>query len=309
MDTAETETRPAPQADPADAASTATASAACAACGELLAGPYCYACGERAPRPGDESLAAFLREQFHEVTSADGRLWRTVRALFVPGKLTDEYLGGRRGLYARPVRIFLVANVALFFALSGSDGTLLKGPLTTHFGAALYGDAARTMTDERAERWGVPADEFEAAFDRQASALAPSLVGVLIPAFALLLAVTTWWADGSGVRHVVLATHTVAAFIALTFVLMLALELALAGVRWAAGNPRWADSMDPVLIPLMGVTFVVYLGAAVRRVYGVPVWAAAAVGVVLGTVGFAFAFWCFRLVLFFVTLWTLDPPI
>ena len=308
MDIAETETRAAPRTDLADLASTAAASTACAACGEALAGPYCHACGERAPHPGDESLVAFLREQVREVTSADGRLWRTVRALFVPGKLTVEYLGGRRGLYARPVRVFLVVNVALFFALSGSDGTILKGPLTTHFGATLYGDEARALADSRAERWGVPADEFEAAFDRQASALAPSLVGVLVPAFALLLAVTTWWADGSGVRHVVLATHTVAAFIALTFVLMLALEFVLAGVRWAAGSPRWADSMDPFLLPIMGLSFVVYLGTAVRRVYGVSVWAAAAVGVVLGTVGFAFAFWCFRLALFFVTFWTLDPP-
>ena len=31
-------------------------------------------------------------------------------------------------------------------------------------------------------------------------------------------------------------------------------------------------------------------------------------GLFAGTVGFAFAFWCFRLALFFVTFWTLDPP-
>ena len=226
----------------------------------------------------------------------------------MPGKLTDEYLDGRRGLYARPVRIFLVVNVALFFALSGSDGTILKGPLTSHFGATLYGDEARALADSRAERWGVPADEFEAAFDRQASALAPSLVGVLIPAFALLFAVVTWGAGGSGVRHVVLATHAVAAFIALAFVLMATLDVGLAVLRRALDDPPWADSMDPVLIPLLVGSFIVYLGVAVGRVYGLPAWRAALSGVLLGTVGFAFAFWCFRLALFFVTFWTLDPP-
>ena len=88
---------------------------ACAACDEPFAGTYCHACGERRPRPDDESLAHVLREQFHEVTSADGRPWRTLQGLFIPGGLTDEYFAGRRGLYVRPVRIFLVANILFFF--------------------------------------------------------------------------------------------------------------------------------------------------------------------------------------------------
>ena len=294
-------TEPAALADPEPGA-------ACAACGATLEGPYCHACGERRRRPEDESLGHFLREQFREVTSADGRLWRTLRALFVPGKLTAEYFVGRRGLYVRPVRIFLVVNIALFFALSGSDGTLLKGPLRTHYGAAVYGETARELAAGRAERWGLPMPAFEAAFDRQASALAPSLVGALVPAFALVLALAMWPASGPGLRHVVLATHAVSAFVALTFLYMVVLDAGLTVARWVADHPPWADSMDPVLLPLMGLSFVAYLGVAVRRVYRVPAWAAAVAGLLAGTVGFAFAFWCFRLALFVVTLWTLDAP-
>ena len=290
-------------------------------------GRYCSACGERAVRAEDESLAAFLREQFHEVTSADGKLWRTVKALVVPGKLTEEYLSGRRGLYVRPIRIFLVFNVVLFFALSGSDGTILKGPLRTHYGAAVYGDAARALANAESARWDAAADEarveqaradgdgarafvpdYETAFDAHAQALAPSLVGVLIPGFSLLLSVFLWPARASGIRHVVFATHLVAAMIALAFVLMISLEAALNFVRRVWNSPLWADSMDPILIPLMLLAFITYIGVAVRRVYRVPTWGAAVSSLFLGTVGFAFAFWCFRLVLFGVTLWTLDLP-
>lgn len=263
------------------------------------------ACGERAVRPEDESLVAFLREQALEVTSADGRLWRTVKALFVPGKLTEEYLDGRRSLYVRPVRIFLVLNVILFFALSGSKGTILKGPLRTHYGATLYGEATQALVAAKARRWGMPMAEFEATFDAKAQALAPSLIGVRIPAFALLFAVLLWPARASGIRHVVLATHVVAALIATVFALMVSLDIGLALVRRVWNDPTWADSMDPVLLPLMAGAFVAYIGAAVRRVYRLPLWAA---GIVLGTAGFAFAFWCFRLVLFAVTFWTLDAP-
>lgn len=45
-----------------------------AACAVPLVGPFCHACGERHPTPDDERLGPFLHEQFHEVTSADGRL-------------------------------------------------------------------------------------------------------------------------------------------------------------------------------------------------------------------------------------------
>lgn len=79
-----TEPVPAPEAEP------------CVTCGTTLEGAYCHTCGERRLDLEDEALRHFLRDQFHEVTSADGRLWRTLKALFVPGKLTDEYVRGRR---------------------------------------------------------------------------------------------------------------------------------------------------------------------------------------------------------------------
>ena len=56
-------------------------------------------------------------------------MWRTVRALFVPGKLTVEYFSGRRSLYLRPVRVFLILNILFFFVLSGAGGSTFRGPL------------------------------------------------------------------------------------------------------------------------------------------------------------------------------------
>ena len=279
----------------------------CAACHAPVAGRYCAACGERRPEPEDERLGPFLREQFHEVTSADGKLWRTIKGLFVPGKLTEEYFSGRRGLFARPVRIFLVVNVVLFFLMSGNSGTIIKGPLRTHFGAAVYGSVAERMALARAAVWDLDLDGIAAAFDAHATALAPSLLGVMIPAFALLFAVGMWPVRASGVRHLVLATHTVAAFMCGSLLLMLAFSLgmnlidSLLGVRF--------ESVDPVMVPVLIVVQCVYLGFSVRRVYGVGTAYATVAGALLGTLGFAFAFWLYRLVLFFVTFWTLGEPV
>ncbi len=55
----------------------------------------------------------------------DGKLWRTVVPLLVrPGFLTNEYLGGRRSHYVRPVRLYLTASVLLFFLISLLPGSL-----------------------------------------------------------------------------------------------------------------------------------------------------------------------------------------
>ena len=279
----------------------------CAACAEALTGPYCASCGERRLRPEDESLWRFLREQAHEVTSADGKLWRTFKALFVPGQLTADYLAGRRGLYPRPVRVFLVLNVVLFFYFSGNSGTMVKGPLGAHLGAPLYGDAARTTVESRLERTGVSAEQFEVAFDAKAETLAPSLIGTMVPAFAVLFALVMWRKRASGVRHLVLATHTVTAIMATMLVLMTVISVAFAaakGVGWQPTN----DSIDPVLVPSFLTLFSAYLAVSFRRVYQTAwPWSVVA-GVLVGTVGLFAALVVYQAVLFVVTLQTLDLP-
>ena len=285
---------------------TDAAAPACAACGAPVAGRFCGGCGEARPSPDDERLLPFLRDQFHEVTSADGKLWRTVKALFVPGKLTAEFFGGRRGLYVRPVRIFLVVNVVLFFLMSGNSGTILKGPLQSHVGASVYGATAERLTRARAATLGMDRESYAAAFDLHATSLAPSLLGVLVPGLALVLWLLLLPRRASGVRHLVHATHLVTTFLAGSLLLLLVLWFGMDLL--AAFTDTRFDSPDPVLLPAVIIGLCVLIGLSARRVYGLGRGYAAAVGVLAGTVGFAFAFWCFRLALFFVTFWTLDPP-
>lgn len=278
----------------------------CAACAASLTGRYCATCGERRHAPDDERLGAFLRDQFREATSVDGKLWQTLRALFVPGKLTAEFFEGRRRLYVRPIRLFLTVNVVLFFLLSGNPSTVLKGPLRTNYRAMLYGPVAERMAEHRAEAWGTDLETVETAFDAHASGLAPSLLGVMIPAFALLFGLVLWPVRASGVRHLVLATHAVSVLLAGAVLLVLLLSL---GVLLVRAVTRWpVDSIDPVLVPAVILSFAAYLVGSIRRVYRIRWIAAVAAGVAVGIVGTAMAFWGFRMVLFFVAMATLNPP-
>ena len=89
-------------------------SPACLNCGTVLAGPFCYYCGQP-----DKNLLRFfpvlLRELLADFLDFDSRFARTMRPLlFHPGKLTRDYLDGRRFRYTPPLRLYIFASMAFF---------------------------------------------------------------------------------------------------------------------------------------------------------------------------------------------------
>ena len=110
-----------PTLEPPPALPGADAGGRCANCGAELVGEYCAICGQR-DEPIQQPASHFIREAVVEYLELDGRLWRTLAALFVrPGHLTLEYNAGRRRRYLRPFRLYLTATVLFFFALALVD--------------------------------------------------------------------------------------------------------------------------------------------------------------------------------------------
>jgi hypothetical protein len=86
----------------------------CDNCGASVPGRYCGNCGQRL-EPPLHSLGHFIGVAAEDLTHADSRLWRTLLALLIrPGKLTREFLSGRRASYLPPVRLYLVVSVVFF---------------------------------------------------------------------------------------------------------------------------------------------------------------------------------------------------
>lgn len=92
----------------------------CRNCESPLTGLYCAQCGQRAapPNPTTRELAAEAWESF---TNVDGKIVLTLRDLMRhPGRLTREYLSGRRVRYLPPVRLYLICSVA-YFVLAAAE--------------------------------------------------------------------------------------------------------------------------------------------------------------------------------------------
>jgi hypothetical protein len=104
----------------ADAPGSSAATARCDNCGAAVSGCYCPACGQRL-EPPVHSLWHFAQAATEDLTHADSRLWRTLGALLLrPGRLTREFLAGRRARYLPPVRLYLVISVVFFLWASGT---------------------------------------------------------------------------------------------------------------------------------------------------------------------------------------------
>ncbi len=106
----------------ADDATGHTAESACLNCGTALIGSHCHACGQ--PAHVHRTIASFFHDLAHGVFHFEGKIWRTLPLLaWQPGRLTREYIDGRRASYVSPIALFLFSVFLLFAAIHAVEGT------------------------------------------------------------------------------------------------------------------------------------------------------------------------------------------
>lgn len=121
-------------------------SGACTDCSQPVSGNFCANCGQ--PTHVHRSLLHLGEELLHGVMHFDGRIWRTVPLLVLnPGRLTREWVEGKRSRYVSPLGLFLFTIFLMFFILSFGGGKAFEtGAVNTRL------DVAReTVTDRHQE--------------------------------------------------------------------------------------------------------------------------------------------------------------
>lgn len=160
----------------------------CENCGALLHGPYCSECGQKA---AERILPVWhmINEALEAVFELDLRVLRTLpKFLFLPGRLTKEYLNGRRKRYIRPFRLYLFSTFVLFaviaFTTTGGFGLVLDpqgavrlNPPDTEVTAGRVSDTTAT-SKSAASLFGDPAER-----ERVAKKLASDSSAVTVELF------------------------------------------------------------------------------------------------------------------------------
>lgn len=127
-----------------------TQETACLNCGTPLVGSHCHACGQRGHQ--HKTLGAFFHDLLHGVLHFEGKIWRTLPMLaWRPGRLTREYIDGRRASYVSPIALFLFTIFLLFAVFSAMGGAeSLTGGVNVGTGQAT-GMALDATSDEIAQ--------------------------------------------------------------------------------------------------------------------------------------------------------------
>jgi hypothetical protein len=129
---------------------TEVVNATCLNCAAPLSGPFCGECGQR-DVPAYPSTKELVVDAVSEFSGWDGRLASTLRTLVrAPGKLTLEFLEGRRVRYISPLRLYLTASV-VYFLLAASSPDVRLGSADLNVAGVRV---TRTVTGEPGSRPG-----------------------------------------------------------------------------------------------------------------------------------------------------------
>ena len=151
---------------------------ACLNCGTALIGSHCHTCGQAAHV--HKTIGAFFHDLLHGVFHFEGKIWRTVPALALrPGRMTREYIDGRRASYVSPIALFLFSVFLMFAVVSNIGGSVNDGTTATVNGKQVRGIEASKAEIARLEadranliRQGMPTDAIDGFIQGRKSALA-----------------------------------------------------------------------------------------------------------------------------------------
>lgn len=151
----------------------------CPSCGSTATTRYCGNCGERRVSDATEPGRSFV-----------GRMAASLRALASPpGRLTADWIRGRRVGYLAPLSLFLWINVAFFLIQSASGLGILTWPLRIHLSDDSIAWVTTRLLAEHRPGMATPTRAYADMFDALEAVHAKSLVIVMVPAFATVLAV------------------------------------------------------------------------------------------------------------------------
>jgi Protein of unknown function (DUF3667) len=121
----------------------------CKSCGNEFRGSFCNICGERVRVAADRTFRSFLNDVIQAVTLADNKFVRSLWLIISkPGFVSNEIANGRTVRYMNPVSVFFVLNLVYFlFPIVQLFNASLTTQMIAPLGFLLTETIARKMAD------------------------------------------------------------------------------------------------------------------------------------------------------------------
>jgi hypothetical protein len=227
----------------------------CKNCAAPLHGHYCAHCGQ-ADRPLDPGLGDLLHETVHEFAHLDGKILTTLKALvFFPGRLSTEFLAGKRARFIGPIRLYLTMSVLFFLLVAHkTDKTATASPADKQE-VSISLDDKDSSTPQWLTQSIKKAVDDPHTFYRELLANLSHVMFLLVPLFALALRLIYYKRSLRYPSYVYFSLHYHA------FVFLLFSVMVLVGLLKIGGLNKAVAWLVFFGVPL-------YLFAAMRRVFG-----------------------------------------
>ena len=270
-----------------------------------MSGKFCAHCGEKRVEPDDHTLKRFFEHMFVAFTNADGKVFLTLRFLLTsPGRLTADYLRGRRKPYIPPLQLFLICNLIFFLLhpLIGGMNTLTTD-LDTHLHYMWHSAIAQSLVAPRLAARALTPEAYAATFNPAAVTQAKTLVILLVPIFSLASMALYWRHRRHWAAHLVFAIHVCAFWLLFICASLMLTNLALRLLRDIHVFPS-ADAVTRCGLTLSLVVMTAYLYRAARVAFSKEsAWITFAKAAAL-SIALELSLQAYRFVLFFITFWS-----
>ncbi|MEQ9465967.1 MAG: DUF3667 domain-containing protein [Ekhidna sp.] len=270
----------------------------CKSCGTSFSGNYCNQCGEKVIRQEDRKLKHFLGEFINAITFADNKLFRTVKTILIaPGRLSADFVEGKRKKYMKPISIFFLANLIYFlFPVFNTFNTNLH--LQMNAFPFLHSDLATEMVNSRLEESGETLESFSLRYDSKSTELSKLLL-ILISLFQAMF----FWMIHSRNSKRFFSDHIIVSLELMSFIILFCIQvLGLAFLLIASINSSFISELvtsgvmfSLILYYLYRVEFTFYSTGGIR----------AFANAMLGSIAFSLFIFIYRSLLFFITFWSL----
>jgi hypothetical protein len=278
-------------------------------CGYQAQGNFCAHCGEKRRADHDFSLRHVLAEAAEAFFHVDSKVFLTLRTLVMrPGKLTSEFFLGRRKPYMSPLQTFFVCNL-LFFVLQPLTGLEILAPgLHTFENNSTIKTMAIRLVDRRLghDHLSRANDEqfkdFSIRFYRNAHLQAKSLILVLAPMLAVIVAILNFRRRRYFSHHPIFSLHVYAWWLLWLLANLVIVALVLV-VSSFAGEQTNFRLLDLIVTSLEFGGLGVYLFFSSRQFYQDKLIPALAKAVALTFCAYGL-FQVYRLLLFFTVLYS-----
>ena len=157
----------------------------CLNCGATVNAAFCQKCGQRNRNNLDRSLGRLLGEFISNIFFFDNRFFLSVRYLIrFPGRMTIEFLEGKRKKFISPVTLFLFLNLIYFFVNPLSDYSL---SLYDQTHGQPYSKWAKELVDSKLQQEGLKQQAYGITYQNTSDNVSKSIMIINIPMIAFFV--------------------------------------------------------------------------------------------------------------------------